>query len=159
MSAETKLGYELIETALAVPFDVKKTEVDPSPNGGSVSVCIEMQFGEDADDDPADIAEWGAFAFIFTLAMLSFADARPRGVSERDYVEGDDFGVADLIERLTFRRGKLHFHADYVRGRCVKTTITVTDDGRAVLRTWNRGEGALHWVERLKGKKAMEVVR
>lgn len=154
-----KTAYELIETGLAVPFEVMRREAEPSPDGTTVSVCIEMRFGEDPDDDPQGITEWGAFGFIFTLALLSFADARPRGVSKVDYVEGDEFGIADLMDGLSFRQGHLHFHGDYIRGRCVKTTITVRDDGRVVLRTWNRGEGALRWVERLKGKKLMKLVR
>ncbi len=50
------------------------------------------------------------------------------------------------------------FDADYVRGRCVKTTVEVTSHGIVTLETVNRGEAALRWVDKLKGKKYLRVV-
>jgi len=54
-----------------------------------------------------DTAEWGAFGFIFVVGVLSFADARPRNASVRDYQEKDEFRLADFIEGLRFVRGEL----------------------------------------------------
>ena len=108
--------------------------------------------------DGEDQVEWGAFGVIFTLAALSFNDARPRGNSDADFVEKDEFTVADLFDCLSFVRGELRFEADYVRGRCMKTDIVVQSDGQVILQTRARGESALRWVERLQGKKALEVV-
>ena len=48
--------------------------------------------------------------------------------------------------------------ADYIRGRSIKTDITIRPDGRTTLATRNRGEAASRWVQRLKGKKVLEVV-
>ncbi len=90
----------------------------------------------------------GCAGFIFALAVLSFADARPRGVSGIDYQEQDEFNVADLIEHLRYERGELRFSADYVRGRCMKTDITVRPDGTARLQTRARGETPLRWLSR-----------
>jgi len=39
--------------------------------------------------------------------VLSFADARPRNASVRDYQEKDEFRLADFIEGLRFVRGEL----------------------------------------------------
>ena len=38
--------------------------------------------------------------------------------------------------------GEMHFDADYLRGRCVKTEIVVRRDGRITLQTRGRGESA-----------------
>ena len=70
-----------------------------------------------------------------------------------------DDTVADFLAAVRFMRGELHLDLDYVRGRCVKTTICVRRDGRGVtLETRGRGESALHWPERMKGKKQLELV-
>jgi hypothetical protein len=40
----------------------------------------------------------------------------------------------------------------------MKTDINVRSDGTVTLSTWGRGEAALRWLDRLKGKKLMELV-
>jgi hypothetical protein len=72
---------------------------------------------------------------MFALAVLSFADARPRGVSDMHFADGDEFTVADLLAHLRYQRGELHFDADYVRGRCMKTDVTVRPNGHVTLAT------------------------
>ena len=69
------------------------------------------------------------------------------------FEEGDEFSVADLVDCLRYVSGELRFAADYVRGRCMKTDVTVRPDGTATLATRCRGEAATRWVGRLKGKK------
>jgi hypothetical protein len=66
--------------------------------------------------------------------------------------------VADLLRHLTFVRGRLHFYADYVRGRMVKTTVEIDEDGKILLETVNRGEAATRWVAKLQGKKILALV-
>jgi len=63
-----------------------------------------------------------------------------------------------LIDELEYQPGELRFSADYIRGRCMKTDVTVRPDGTATLHTRCRGEAATRWVARLKGKKVMEVL-
>jgi hypothetical protein len=109
-------------------------------------------------EDPADIAEWASFGLIFALAVFSFADARPRGLSEQDFVDADEFTVSDLFECLRFVNGELRFTSDYLRGRCMKTDITVRKGGRLILSTRNRGKTALRWLDRLQGKKMLALV-
>jgi hypothetical protein len=64
----------------------------------------------------------------------------------------DSWTAADLLRHLRFVRGELHFHADYVRGRMMKTTVVVRKDGTFVLETVNRGEAALAWLSQIKGE-------
>ena len=95
---------------------------------------------------------------LFVLAVLSFADARPRGVSGEWYEDEDQFTAADVIRHLRFERGKLHLYVDYLRGRCVKTTVELSSDGSVRLETANRGQAATRWVDRIKGKSFLKPV-
>ena len=151
-------GLQLLDTGVLVDFQVLDTHIEPSPDGENLAVRVDLGFAGEDEEDPGDIAEWGAFGFIFVLAVLSFADARPRGHSEADYLEGDEFSIADLFDGLRFSRGELHFSADYIRGRCVKTHITVRPNGTVTLTTWGRGQTALRWLDRLKGKRLMQLL-
>ena len=58
-----------------------------------------------------------------------------------------------MLRHVRFVRGELHFYADYVRGRMMKTTVLVRKDGTFVLETVNRGESALAWLAKLKGEQ------
>jgi hypothetical protein len=151
-------GFKLVETGTLVEFEIVDTKVEPSPDGETSFVQVELQLGGPDGGDGEDQARWGAFGLIFTLAVLSFNDARPRGNSDAAYLEKDDFTVADLFDGLEFLRGELRFEADYIRGRCMKTDIVVRADGLVRLQTRARGESALRWIERLKGKKTLEAV-
>lgn len=51
---------------------------------------VELRFDSDEEGEeyePDDIVEWGAFGFLFTVGVLSFADARPREASIIEYAE------------------------------------------------------------------------
>ena len=47
---------------------------------------------------------------------------------------------------------------DYVRGRMMKTTVTVRGDGRFTVETVNRHEAAVRWLRTLEGKKHLRLV-
>jgi len=49
------------------------------------------------------VVEWGALGSLFVIGALSFHDARPRGASEIDYREDDEFQVGDFLVGLQFR--------------------------------------------------------
>ena len=152
-------GFKLIETGTLVDFDILSTDIQPSPDGEETAVRIELQLGEEGEDgDRTEDHEWGAFGFLFVLGLLSFADARPRNASEIEYDPKDEFTILEFMNGLRYERGELRFSGDYVKGRCVKTDITVRADGTATLSTRNRGEAAVRWVQRLKGKKVLEAV-
>jgi hypothetical protein len=152
-------GYELVRTGTLVTFDVADLVVRPTPGGDETEVRVELRLGElDEDGERTEDVEWGAFGFIFVLALLSFAEATPAGASEKDFVADDQFTVADLLEHLRYERGELRFSADYLRGRRLKTDITVRPDGCVTLRTRCRGEAAKRWVEKLKGPRRLHVM-
>jgi hypothetical protein len=59
-------------------------------------------------EDP-DILASCSFALIYGLGVLSFADARPRGVSGIEFQEEDGWCVADMLRLVTYEHGELHF--------------------------------------------------
>lgn len=81
-----------------------------------------------------------------------------REASVLEYEERDEFRLADFIERLRFVRGELRFDADYIRGRRMKTRIAARSNGTVTLETIGRGKAALRWLERLQGKKFLQVI-
>jgi hypothetical protein len=73
-------------------------------------------------------------------------------------MENDEWRFGDMIRRLRLERGNLVLDADYVRGRMMKTRVTVGPDGRFVVETRNRHEMAVRWLRALKGKKHHRLV-
>ena len=153
------VGHHLLEIGVVVPFRLLEHEILPAPDQAEFGVRLKLKFEpDDEDEDPQDIVEWGAFGFMFILAVLSFADARPREASALDYRETDEFTASEFLACLSFRRGALEFRADYIRGRRMKTEIVVRSDGSVTLTTIGRGKAPFHWLDRVQGKRAMRVI-
>lgn len=160
------VGGELLRTGLLVSFRILKEEVLQAPaDEAEFGMRVELKFtaeeGEeeqDEDEVAEDTAEWGSLGFLFTVAVLSFAEAKSRGYSEVEYEERDELTLADFIQHLRLVRGELRFDADYIRGRRVKTRISVCSKGTATLETIGRGKAPLRWLERMQGKKLMQLI-
>ena len=109
---QTSPAHRLLEIGTLVRFRVADTHTQLSPDKENVFVRAELVFTDDDEDTaPEDIAEWAAFGFLFTLAALSFHDARPRGASGIDYQPNDEFTVADFFDCLSFKYGELRLAA------------------------------------------------
>jgi hypothetical protein len=117
-----------------------------------------MFVDEENEVEPEEIVAWAAFGFLFALTALSFHDARPRGMSERDFAMDDGLTVADFLEVLSVGHDGLSVRTDYLRGRSMKTEATVRPDGTVRLTTWGRDKSALHRLDRLQGKKRVQIV-
>lgn len=148
---QESIEHELIRTGSLVDFQIVDSKVEPTAAGDDCHVRITLQM-------PEDDVESFAFALVFVLGLLSFHDGRPRGYSGRFIEDDDEWRADDMLRHLEFRGGRLHFYADYVRGRCIKTTVEVTSDGFVTLDTVNRGEAALRWIDKLKGKSYLQAV-
>jgi hypothetical protein len=151
-------GYQLLEIASLVYFRIGEPIIQACTDGENFSLKVDVVLSANDEEEPADVAEWASFGLIFALAVFSFADARPRGASEMDFVDDDEFTLADLFECLRFVNGELQFSSDYLRGRCLKTDITVRKNGQLTLSTRNRGKTALRWLDRLQGKKMLKLI-
>lgn len=101
---------------------------------------------------------WAAVPLIYAIGALSFADARPRESSEIDHEEKDEWLFADLLTRLRLQRDMLAFDADYVRGRMMKTHVTVHSNGSFIIETSNRYEMVRRWLDALKGRSHLRLV-
>jgi len=142
-------AYELLERVVTLPIRILSSEADEQPDSSSQRLRCKI-LRDDVED--------GALALIFALGVLSFHDARPRGNSHIDYVEGDDWTLDDLVSRLRFWKGALCLDTDYVRGRMMKTHIRVWPTGIVEIDTIGRHQMATRWIQLLKGKKHLRLV-
>jgi hypothetical protein len=148
MSDTRRLEYKLVHDALLLDIEVIETDARPTAVGEDWAVRIQLQTDR-------ELIESSVHGVLFAIGALSFNDARPRGDSAEWFEPADQFTAADLLEHLRFEQGKLRLHVDYLRGRCVKTTVEVASDGRIRLETTERGKAAVGWVTRLQGKQLL----
>ena len=140
---------EVGRSAACVRFRILKTEGEEYPERSWQKVTCHVH---------REDVSWGAIPMIYVLGALSFIDARPRGSSGIDYVEEDEWLFSDMVQRLRFERGSVVFEADYVRGRMMKTTVTVAPGGKLEIETRNRHEMAVRWLRTLRGKKHIRLM-
>ena len=81
MSPDEPIEHELLRNAVAAEVAVTSTEVSPTSTGDRY-VRIEGRLG---DDEESHVER----DFIYALGVLSFAAARPRGVSGMHFEEHD----------------------------------------------------------------------
>jgi len=146
---EGEIVADLLRTAVAVRLRILRAEGEERPDGSWQRLTCHLH----REDVP-----FGAIPLIFAIGMQSFLDARPRGNSDIYYREKDTWTLADVVSRLRLERGGLDFDADYVRGRMMKTRITVEPGGRVVVETRNRHEMARRWLDTLKGRRHVRLV-
>jgi hypothetical protein len=148
MSQGASTAYELLARVAILPIRILSSSATEEPDFSAQRVRVKM-LREDVDD--------GALALIFALAVLSFHDARPRGTSDIDYVERDEWTLDDLYAHLRFAKGALCLDIDYVRGRMMKTRMMIWPTGIVEIDTTNRHQMATRWIETLKGKKHLRL--
>lgn len=149
MSPRDSTAYDLLASAAILPIRILSSEATEDPAFSAHRLRVKIL---------RDDVEHGALALMFALAVLSFHDARPRGSSEIDYVERDEWTLGDLCQHLRFRKGALSLDTDYVRGRMMKTRVRVWPTGVVEVETTNRHQMATRWIETLKGKKHLRIV-
>jgi hypothetical protein len=132
-------------------LQILDSKIEPTVGNDDWHVAIRFRVDE-------DLVATCAIGLIYVLGLLSFHDGRPRGISGNWFEDDDEFTVADMLRHLKFEHDKLHLDVDYLRGRCLKTTVEVSSDGHVRLETVNRGQAATRWVERLRGKGFMRAV-
>lgn len=134
----------LFEDARVLDLKVVETKIETlDEETGRVRIMLE------GDPEVLATCAWG---LIFAIGALSFDDAGG------DAVANDEWMAADMLRCLVFDRGRLYFHADHVRGRCMKTTIEIDHESKIMLETVNRGEAATRWIAKLTAKKASPVI-
>jgi len=99
-----------------------------------------------------------AFGVLFSLSLMSFTYAAPRGYSEVEFEPDEEWNLEYFLQGLEFENGCLRYSGDYVSGRHMKTDIIFESGGRMTLETRNRGRGADRWMIHLQGKKHIKKV-
>ncbi len=149
---------ELFKTGLIVDFQIVHAQVIACSNAEEAHSVVELMMLDEGEEDGYQTVEWGSFAFIYCLVTLSFDDAKPRNVSEIDYNDNDYFSISDLVACLSFSDSKLVFYCDYLRGRLVKTHISIESNGKVVVKTTFRGNALSIWLQKLQGKNILKSV-
>ena len=135
----------MIETIRCV--DVHITGIKETPTQHDKHISLVGKFGEDA----AECVSFAAIPFIYFVSALSFLGAKPAGASVKEYQEHDAWTIGDTVLGIRFEQGDLHFYADYIRGRRMKTTIIVRQDGTFTVFCLDRGDLPLAWIAKLRG--------
>jgi len=141
-------AFELLARVAILPLRILSSEATEEPEFSAQRMRVKI-LRDDVED--------GALALIFAVAVFSFHDARPRGTSDIDYVERDEWTLDDLCGHLRFWKGSLCLDTDYVRGRMMKTRVTVWPNGVVEVQTTNRHQMASRWIGTIKGKKHLRL--
>ncbi len=147
---QDSISYRYLKETIGIPIEIISNEFDDFH--GSEHHKIVFQIKEEEPD------LW-AFGVLFTLSLMSFTYAAPRGYSEIQFEPDEEWDIEYFLQGLEFEHGKLKYSGDYVSGRHIKTTIIFEPDGRVILDTRNRGRGADRWMIHLQGKKHIQKVQ
>jgi hypothetical protein len=126
------------------PSSTISSKTSPRATSSSSTTKIESLDGEIvrvkiALPDVPEVLSSCARGLIFAIGALSFHDARPRGYSDRDFVENEEWTIADTLKDLRYEHGRLHFRADYVGDPLRKDDVNIDGEGKIVVETSNRG--------------------
>jgi len=149
---------ELLKTGSVVEFKVIGETIRACTDAQEAYSEVKLMLLDDDEEDGYQTVEWGAFGFLYFIAYFSFKDARPRNTSEIDYEENDYFTVSDMVSCLSFVNGKLKFYCDYLRGRLVKTDISIEPNGKVEIQTISRGNALKRWLQKFQGKATLQSV-
>jgi len=155
LEPEKSLGYQLLYETVGIQIKTVSNHFEETPGfEGSVNTYQEIVF-QIKEEEP----DTWAIGVLFTLSLMSFSFAAPRGASEMHFVPDEEWNLAYFVRGLRFRWKKLCFTSDYVSGRLMKTNIDFEPDGKVTLTTSSRGKGAERWLTHLQGKKHIAAVK
>ena len=155
MEHEQSIGNQLLAETVGTPIEIISNDYEEMPAvEDTVSTYQEIVF-QIKEDEPDD---W-AIGVLFTLSLMSFSFAAPRGFSEIHFIPDEDWSLEYFLQRLRYRWRKICFTSDYVSGRLMKTDIDFQSGGKVKIVTRNRGRGAERWLTHLQGKKHIEAVK
>ena len=155
MENEKPVGYQLLSETVGMPIEIISNDYEEIPAvEDTVSTYQEIVF-QIKEDEPDD---W-AIGVLFTLSLMSFTFAAPRGISEIHFIPDEDWNLGYFLQGLRYRWRKICFTSDYVSGRLMKTNIDFESGGKVKITTRNRGRGAERWLTHLQGKKHINPVK
>jgi hypothetical protein len=155
MDPDKLLPQTLLDETIGISIEIEYNHFDETPGGdGSVNTFQEIVF-QINEEDP----EVYAVGILYTLSLMSFTFAAPRGFSENEFVPDEQWSLGHFLQGLEFRHNHLCFSADYVSGRLMKTDITYQSGGRVRVLTSARGRSAETWLTHLQGRRHLTPVK
>ena len=143
------ISYRYLSETVGIPIETISNEFNEFQGNEHQKIVFQIK-----EEEP----DLWAFGILFTLSLMSFTYAAPRGLSEMHFEPDEEWNLEYFLKGLEFERGRLKYSGDYVSGRHMKTTIIFEPGGRVTLDTRNRGKGADRWMIHLKGKKHIQEV-
>jgi len=150
MNEKEPLSHRYIKEAVGIPIEIVSNEYNDYHGNEHQNIIFQLK-----EKEP----DLFAFSVLFSLSLLSFTYAAPRGYSENDFVPDEEWNLEYFLQGLEFHDVCLKYSGDYVSGRHMKTTITYEPGGRVTLDTRNRGKGADRWMLHLQGKKHIQPLQ
>lgn len=147
MDGQEPLSHTYLKEAIGIPLEIVSNDFTKFHGNESQNIVFQIK-----EEEP----DLFALSILFTLSLLSFTYAAPRGYSENYFVPDKEWNLEYFLHGLEFAGGHLKYSGDYISGRQMKTTITYEHGGRVVLNTRNRGKGADRWMLLLQGKKHIQ---
>jgi hypothetical protein len=152
---ENNVGIRLLHETVGIKIRIMSDDYHEIPTGMDVNNTYHKIVFQIEEEEPDSFA----FGVLFTLSLSSFASSAPRGISEINFIAGEDWNIDYFMNGLEFKNKRLCFSADYVSGRLMKTDIDFESGGRVTLVTRNRGKSADRWLKNLEGKKHIQRVK
>ena len=149
MDINKSLPFKLLEETVGIPIKIISNEFNEISENTYHKIAFQIQ-----EEDP----DLFAIGVLFTLSLMSFTFAAPRGYSENQFTPDEEWNLDYFVQGLEFRFKSLCFSADYVSGRMMKTDITFESGDRVTIETRNRGRGADRWLTHLQGKRHIQPV-
>lgn len=146
---EDSIEYDYLATSIGIPLHIISNDFEEFQGNEHHKIIFQI------DEEEPDIFSLG---ILFTLSLMSFTYAAPRGLSEMHFIPDEEWNIGYFLKGLRFEYGRLIYSGDYVSGRHMKTTIIFEQGGKVTLDTRNRGKGADRWMTYLQGKKHIQEV-
>ncbi len=146
---QDSLSFRYLAETVGIPIEIISNEFDEFHGNEHQNIVFQIK-----EEEP----DLFAFGVLFTLSLMSFTYAAPRGYSENEFVPDEEWHLEYFLQGLEFERGRLKYSGDYVSGRHMKTTIIFEPGGQVTLDTRNRGKGADRWMIHLQGKKHIQQI-
>jgi len=147
---QDSLSFRYLAETVGIPIEIISNEYNEFHGNEHQNIVFQIK-----EEEP----DLFAFGVLFTLSLMSFTYAAPRGYSENEFIPDEEWHLEYFLQGLEFERGRLKYSGDYVSGRHMKTTIIFEPDGRVTLDTRNRGKGADRWMIHLQGKKHIQEIQ
>ena len=156
MDIDKALPYDLLDATIGTPIEIISNDFSEIPGVSNYgpNTCQQIVF-QIKEEEPDSVS----IGVLYALSLMSFSYAAPRGFSAEYFVPDEEWTLGYFVQGLEFRRGQLHFSADYISGRLMKTDITFESGGKVTISTRNRGRGAERWLLHLQGKKHITPVK